>query len=160
VGEVEVGGDIVLPPDSGQSGAQAGGRAPAEGGEVSLQAPTAYVAPPRAGPERIAPTRDETAARLAILLVLIFAATILIHYSVMAALVFYHHSCSSATQADETVSAEIVKADAEAKKEQLQFVERIFNTLLPVIAGLVGTTVAYYFGREQGKEERAPRAAV
>jgi len=76
-------------------------------------------------------TVEDTAARLAFLLVAMFGITIVVHYVAMTLVLFF--------MTDE---------------KRLEFVERIFNTVLPVISGLVGTTVAYYFGREKGRSGR------
>jgi hypothetical protein len=42
----------------------------------------------------------------------------------------------------------IGEADVAAFKEVASFVDRLFSALLPVIAGLVGSAVTYYFARE------------
>jgi threonine/homoserine/homoserine lactone efflux protein len=84
--------------------------------------------------DKAGPPVAKTAAELAQWLLIIFGLVIVIHYAVMAIFLF---PCSSP-------SADRLK--------QLEFVERIFNSLLPVIAGLLGSAVAYYFSRERGKE--------
>jgi hypothetical protein len=81
--------------------------------------------------ERSGPPRAKIAADLAKWLLIIFGGVILLHYFVIAALVFRYDAANA------------------VGKEQLEFVERVFNGLLPVIAGLLGSAVAYYFTREE-----------
>ena len=85
-------------------------------------------------------SREATTSYLAYGLVILFATTILVHYVLMAGLIVVHYG----------VVLKAIPGNADDKS--LEAMERIFNTVLPVISGLVGTAVAYYFGREKQQE--------
>jgi hypothetical protein len=72
---------------------------------------------------------EQTASRLAGLLVLILLATLLLHFGA----VFYIVYVSD--HAD-------VKTDA---------IDKVFNIWVPIVSGLVGTAVAYYLGEKKGR---------
>lgn len=69
---------------------------------------------------------EDTAATIALILVWVLAGSIIVHYIAVG-----------------------LAIHGGADQDQLDSIERIYNTLLPVISGLVGSAVAYYFGRER-----------
>ena len=69
--------------------------------------------------------RDVTIKQLAILLIAMLGITVVTHYIVVAILV---------------IRGKDVAAEA---------LNRVFNIWLPVISGLVGAAVGYYFGRDR-----------
>jgi hypothetical protein len=80
----------------------------------------------------------KAAHNVALYLLAILAASIFLQYLTSTIVVFRFAPC-----ADEKQVA--------AFKEVAVFVDRIFSSLLPVLAGLVGSAVTYYFAKQGGK---------